>query len=236
MRPIRLALPLMLLLGPGLAGAQPQISVPLPPAVPPPAPPRAPGPRWSEEMVAAFTAAREGERLMAAGQVDEAIQGFRRAVAAAPAGDARVHAVNGLHARMVGFLLIRAGRRDEADRELAWFLDRPRPGDPLADANVFLRLIDLRLYIRAGRGDISEVLALLESRKAFRGSPHAGCPEGPWFPDVVAPAHHDPRVAAALREQGCWDSIIAQLDEHAARPIGGNRFDFLPPRPPAPPP
>lgn len=228
MRPLRLALPLLLLLGPGPAGAQPQTSVPLPPALPPsPPPPPVPPP---PEAVAAFRAAVESERLLLAGQADEAIANFRRAVASSPADDARVHAVNGFHARMVGVRLIRAGRRDEADRELAWFLDRPRPGDSLATAEVFLRLIDLRLYVQAGRGDIGAVLALLESRKAFRGSPHAGCPTDPWFPDVVAPAHHDPRVAAALREQGCWDSIIAQLDEHAARPIGGSRFDFLPPR------
>jgi hypothetical protein len=229
MRSIRLALPLCLLLGPGLVQGQPRTPIPVPPLMPP-SPPPAPRPPPRPEEVAAFRAAAESERLLLAGQADEAIANFRRAVVSSPADDPRLYAIHGLHARVIGFILIRAGRRDEADRELAWFLDRPRPGEPLVHADMVLRLIDLRLYIQAGRGDIDEVLVLLESRKAFRGSLHFGCPSGPWFPDVVAPAHHDPRVAAALRELGCFPEIIAQLDEHAARPIGGNRFDFLPPR------
>jgi hypothetical protein len=165
--------------------------------------------------------------------MEEAIAHFRHIVEASP--ERRdVYSVNGIHLKVLALGLIYAGRRDEADRELAWFIGRAPPGEPAAYAQAVVPLNDLRLYISAGRGDIEQVLALLDARAAFGGTPEAGCPSGAYFPIVVAPAHHDPRVAAKLRALGCWDSILAQLDELAARPIGDRWLGALPARPPAP--
>jgi tetratricopeptide (TPR) repeat protein len=225
MRSIRLALPLFLILGGGPAeGAQSLHPLPAPPP-PVPAPPAPPRPPWPPELIPAWRAASEAEALVARGRLDEALALFRPAVLATPPGR-QAYLLSSLHLRMLAHALIRAGRQGDADRELAWLIERaPAGADPV------LRLNDLRLYIHAGRGDIEQVLALLDARFVFAGTPAGYCPALAFFPEVVAPAQHDPRVAAKLRALGCDDTIIAQLDELASRPIGATSFDRgLPPR------
>ncbi len=227
MRPVRLALPFCLMVVSASVSAQQAYPVPVPRV--PPSPPQPPQPSASPEIIAAYRAGQEGARLAMQGRFEEAIAHFRQTVETSPAGS-EIYLLNSFHLRALVMPLIRANRLDEADHELAWFLDRaPSRNGPYASA--LLRFIDLRLYIQAGHGNVDQVLALLDTRALFLDSPSARCPAQSYFPEVVAPLHHDPRIAAKLRALGCSDVVIAQLDDVASRPIGAEIHDpGLPPR------
>lgn len=235
MRPLRLALPLCLLLGPAefAAHAQPIPSPPAPPIVPP-APPRPPSPPAPAEAREAGAAARRTERLIRERRLDEAIANYRQAIAQALGPEPNLTwAVHSLHVLVLANRLIWNGRIDEADTLLAEHLEHGRASG--RRPNDFDRdILDHRLYIAAGRGRIPEVLALIERRVALARPNEGACPLRSPFPEVVAPTHHVAEVAAKLRLIGCGDEIIEQLDRLASRPLGQGRALSLPARAPAP--
>jgi hypothetical protein len=244
LEPMRSAL--LLLLGttawPLSADAQPVAAPPPPEPVPAPyvvvPPPPPPGPYVPPELAAArqraFEGAMSANRLVSRGQFDEAIANFRRMDRGRYRDHGAVYWSNAFHLDIVARGLIRAGRLDLADRLMASFLGRPSPAFLQDHSNFTQPLFDMRLYIHAGRGDVATVLRLLDARPV--GDRERGCYTGHrrLFPQVVAPLHHDPRVAAKLRALNCPDDLIARLDDLASRPIGDRPYDpGLPPRVPA---
>lgn len=136
---------------------------------------------------------------------------------------------NAMHLAIIGFALIGAGREDDADRLLARFIARSPRERVLGSAYFTQTLFDLRLYIHTGRGNVAEVLRLLDARPSSRGSSCHSAVRN-MFPDVVAPLHRDPRVAAKLRALGCSERAIARLDT-LTEPLGASPFSpRLPPR------
>jgi hypothetical protein len=95
----------------------------------------------------------------------------------------------------------------------------------------FARAVDFGLYFAAGRNDIDEVQRLLELRSSVAALPAGACPSSALFPEVVAPTHHNPKVADRLVALGCPRDILPQLVELASRPIGADVLGVgLPPR------
>ncbi len=93
--------------------------------------------------------------------------------------------------------------------------------------------IDLKLYILAGRGDVEEVIALIDQRNTQNAGRYSLCPySGRYFPYVLDPLHKNPKIADKLSAMKCSAKSLAKIDDAAIKGI----FDYdgktqlLPPR------
>lgn len=93
--------------------------------------------------------------------------------------------------------------------------------------------IDLKLYILAGRGDVEEVIALINERNAQNAGRYSLCPSsGRYFPYVLAPLHKNQKIAEKLSAMNCSAKSLAKMDAVAAKGIlsYGGKTHLLPPR------
>lgn len=208
-------------------------SFPAPPLVAPRdfSPPRhSPWSDPSPELIEAMQAARKGGELVKVGRTEVAIEAFRQSALRSPRmSNPYVALVRAIHARMLAQALIWQ-RRNEGARDLLDGFARTIPLGDRRFADAIVQIIDVRLYLAAEDHDVKTALRLLNERRLTRRN--AGCPSGPYFPEVLAPLHHDRRVATILRRMGCSPVVLDQLDELAARPMGTSLVDKgLPARP-----
>lgn len=146
--------------------------------------------------------------------------------------DPLIVTVRGLHTRHFATWLTREGRTAEAEALIAEYIDLSHGlEDKIGWTST--RLVELQIYLAAGRGDVPAVLRLLDQHQRFdRKLQRDGACFNGDFPGHVAPTQHDPRVAAKLRAMGCRQEIIDQLDDLASRGLERNMFEpGLPPRP-----
>ncbi len=93
--------------------------------------------------------------------------------------------------------------------------------------------IDLKLYILAGRGDVEEVVALINERNAQNAGRYSLCPNSDrYFPYVLAPLHKNPKIAEKLSAMKCSAKSLAKMDAVAGKGIFsyGGKTQLLPPR------
>jgi hypothetical protein len=201
--------------------APPPTVHPIPAPVPVPPAPRRPPQPMPPEVAAALRDARASEALLTAGRLDDAIANYRRAVAEPTTGEtAGVVSVRTIHLSMLASMLILRDRADDADILLAELIAAPPPGLRENHLYQLLRLVDLRIYIASGRADAEALVALLEQRARLRPSTSPlACADPPLMPHAIAPMHHDARVREALRQFGCSDEIVEQIDRIAREPI-----------------
>lgn len=182
----------------------------------------------SPELTRAVQSAKRSEDLLKVRDVDGAIVEFKiAALQRSRISDAHVAFIHSVHARMIASELIWQHRAGDAGALLD-SLAKLVPADASDFRDAILQTSDVRLYIAAESNDAPKALELLKERRAASRRP--ACPDQPYFPQVIAPLHHDARIAAILSEMGCQDAILAQLDDLAGKPIGASEVDRgLPP-------
>ncbi|GMN03078.1 hypothetical protein [Erythrobacter sp. MTPC3] len=125
---------------------------------------------------------------------------------------------------------IRSGDLEYAKQAADRFLDLIRT----APSNMQFGItdhIDLKLYLLAIEGDANGALTLIAER-VETGSPYSKCTAGPFrFPQVLAPLRQDARILNALRELGCRDKQLAEMDFAADQGIRSRRGDLILPPP-----
>ncbi|QTD56679.1 hypothetical protein [Parasphingorhabdus cellanae] len=95
--------------------------------------------------------------------------------------------------------------------------------------------IDLKIYILAGRGQVEDVIALIDERNTENARNYSLCPNGErYFPYVLAPLHNNPKIAAKLEMMKCSAKSLANIDDAAANGIFSydRKTLLLPPRRP----
>lgn len=93
--------------------------------------------------------------------------------------------------------------------------------------------IDLKLYILAGRGDVEEVVALINERNAQNADRYSLCPNSDrYFPYVLAPLHKNPKIAEKLSAMECSAKSLAKMEDIAGKGIldYDGTTQLLPPR------
>lgn len=182
----------------------------------------------SPELTRALQSAKRSEDLLKVGDLDAAVAEFKgAALQGSRLSDAHVAFVHSVHARMIASELIWEHRAGDAGLLLD-SLAELMPTEAPDFREAILQTSDVRLYIAAESNDAPKALELLEERRAASQRP--ACPDQPYFPQVIAPLHHDARIAAMLSEMGCQDAILEQLDDLASKPMGASQFNRgLPP-------
>lgn len=177
----------------------------------------------------AMLSAQRSEELLKSGKIEAAIAEFKgAALQGVPVADGREAFVHSTHARMIASELIWQHRARDAE-PLLDALAATIPSDAPEFWEAILQTNDVRLYIAAESNDVKKALELLGERRAI--SKQSSCPDRPYFPQVIAPLHHDVRIAAVLGEMGCQDAVLEQLDDIASKPMGASSFERgLPPR------
>jgi tetratricopeptide (TPR) repeat protein len=198
---------------------------PMPMPAPPPSAPLPPRRPMPPEVRDAIAEARLTEAFTSLRRYDEAIENYRRSIAAPPAAEAAAVAeIRSVHLSVLAAALIRGGRPDDADRLLAAYLADapPLPADPYMNMRrmQLSGFAALRIYIAAGKGDVPDLLARLDEWKAITSpSGLSDCIDPPLMPMAVAPMHRNPAVRARLIRLGCSEDVIDQIDRLAAEPI-----------------
>lgn len=188
-------------------------------------------PDWenlSPNLTNAMQSAKRSEGLLKSGEIEAALAEFRSAaLQGTPISDGRVAFVHSIHARMIASELIWQHRARDAE-PLLDALAAIMPSDAKKFWEAILQTNDVRLYIAAESNDAKKALELLGERRAISKQP--SCPDQPYFPQVIAPLHHDVRIAAVLGEMGCQGAVLERLDDLASKPMGASSFERgLPP-------
>lgn len=183
----------------------------------------------SPNLTNAMQSAQRSEGLLKLGQFEAAIAEFKgEALQGTPISDGRVAFVHSIHARMIASELIWQHRARDAETLLDALAATISSENP-EFWEAILQTNDVRLYIAAESNDVKKALELLKQRRAISKQP--SCPDQPYFPQVIAPLHHDIRIAAVLSEMGCGDAVLGQLDDLASKSMGASSFERgLPPR------
>lgn len=182
----------------------------------------------SPELTRALQSAKRSEDLLKVGDRDAAVAEFKgAALQGSRLSDAHVAFVHSVHARMIASELIWEHRAGDAGLLLD-SLAELMPTEAPDFREAILQTSDVRLYIAAESNDAPKALELLEERRAASQRPD--CPDQPYFPQVIAPLHHDARIATMLTEMGCQGAILEQLDDLASKSMGASQFNRgLPP-------
>lgn len=178
----------------------------------------------------AFALAKRTDLLLGAGQRDEAraVLEQARPLLTRPDGERNGWAFSS-HNEAVVKDAIRQGDLAYAETMLDRYLDYVR-GAPEGMQFGSLDALDLKLYLVAGRKDVTATLDLLDQRMALLGD-HDPCFYGNvLFPYVLAPIRDVPAIAARIEDLQCPPRVMAKLARTPETGILSNNGKVILPR------